>query len=120
MLIKNSKLCAVVNAAGSDCDTPRWDPNSTLLFIAANGNGGQVPAGDSIQLVSATFQGALFATNAIETDTTAQAVGPMIGSTVVLGQSVSTAFPPIKIVPIGMDIGLTTYAQPGIPTDFSA
>jgi hypothetical protein len=113
MEMKNSKLCAVVS--GSDCDTAHWDPNTTLLLIAADGNGGQVPNGDSIQLVSATFQGALYGTNAVETDTTSQAIGPMIGSTIILGQSVSTSFPSIKIVPVGMLSSPTVYAQPGTP-----
>ena len=119
MLIKNTKLCAVVNSAGSDCDTPNWDPNKVLLFIAANGDGGQVPTGDSIQLVSSTFQGALFATGAIENDTTSQGIGPMIGSTVILGQSVTTSFPSVTIVPIGMEANPTMYAQPGSPIGYS-
>ena len=39
---------------------PHWDPNSRFLVIVANGNGGQVPVGDSIQLVSSSFEGGLF------------------------------------------------------------
>jgi hypothetical protein len=117
MEIKNTLLCAVVS--GSGCDTAHWDPNSTLLLLAADGSGGQVPVGDSIQLVSATFQGALFATNAIETDTTSQAIGPMIGSTVSLGQSVSTAFPAVNIVPTAMSQAPTVYAQTGVPTGYA-
>jgi hypothetical protein len=84
LLVKNSKLCAHV-AAGS-CDSTGWDPNTTMLVVVANGPGGiQVPAGDSVQLVSSTFQGALYGTNAVEIDTTSQAIGPIIGSTVYLG-----------------------------------
>jgi hypothetical protein len=122
-LIKNSFLCAVVNASGTGCaPNSDWNPNQVLMMVAANGDGavnGQVPAGDGIQLVSATFQGALFATNAVDSDTTSQPIGPMIGSTVYLGQSVSTSFPTITIVPTGMISGATIYAQAQTPRGFS-
>jgi uncharacterized membrane protein (UPF0136 family) len=118
MLIKNTKLCAVADAYGN-CDTSHWDPNTRLLVIAADGHAGQVPAGDSIQLVSAVFQGALYGTSAIENDTTSAVIGPMIGSTVILGQSVTTSFPMIRIVPNGMpSLQKTIYAQPGTPTGY--
>ena len=119
LLIKNTKLCAVADAYGN-CDTTYWDPNSRLLVFAADGNGGQVPVGDSIQLVSATLQGALYGTNAIDNDTTSAVIGPMIGSTVSLGQSVTTSFPAIKIVPTGMpSLQNTIYAQPRGPTGYT-
>jgi hypothetical protein len=120
LLIKNTKLCAVADASGN-CTTNGWDPNSRLLVFAADGNGGQVPVGDSIQLVSAIFQGALYGTNAIENDTTSSVIGPMIGSTVILGQSVTTAFPAIRIVPTGMPaLENTIYAQPRPPSGYTA
>ena len=122
-LIKNSSLCAVVNATRTGCaPTTSWNPNQELMMIAANGDGavtGQVPVGDSIQLVSSTFQGALYATNAIDSDTTSQPIGPMIGATVNLGQSVSTSFPTITIIPTGMVSGTTIYAQAQSPRNFS-
>lgn len=117
MLLKNSYLCA--GRTGTGCNTANWDPNSQMLVIVADGNGGQVNVGDSIQLVSATFQGALYATNAIENDTTSQVDGPMVGSTVVLGQTVNTTFPAIKIVPSGMPSNPVVYAQPMPPSNFS-
>src|SRR5215208_1757285 len=118
-LIKISSLCAVVDAGGTGCaPTSSWDPNRELIMVAAHGDGavdGLVPTGDSIQLVSSTLQGALYATNAIDSDTTSQPIGPMIGSTINLGQSVSTSFPMITIVPTGMISGTTVYAQPQAP-----
>lgn len=117
MLIKNSMLCA--GRTGSGCNVANWDPNSKMLVIVADGNGGQVNTGDSIQLVSATFQGALYGTNAIENDTTSQVDGPMVGSTVMLGQSVNTTFPMIRIVPTAMPSNPVVYAQPTAPTGFS-
>lgn len=115
-LQKNSLLCAGLNSAGTACDTPHWNPNSELLCIVAGGDGGQVPAGSSIQLVSSYYQGALYATNAMQIDTTSNADGPLIGSRVDLGQSVNTSFPTITLVPTGMPSNPTVYAQPNPPT----
>lgn len=116
-LLKNSQLCAGVSAG--TCDVRNWNPNTEMMVIVADGNGGQVNLGDSIQLVSATFQGALYATNAIENDTTSQVDGPMVGSTVVLGQSATTTFPSIRIVPTGMPSNPVVYAQPQVPREFT-
>src|ERR1043166_10336329 len=74
LLIKNSSLCgAIYNGA---CDTRTYqaspaqgsDLNSNLLcFVTGHlASGGQVPAGDSAQLVSGTLQGALYAANNID------------------------------------------------------
>lgn len=115
-LEKNSKLCAGLNAAKTDCDTTTWDPNSELLCIVANGSGGQVNSWDSVQVTSATFQGAIFATKSIDTDTTGAVDGPLVGETVNLGQSATTSFPTITTVPVGMPSNPTVYAEPQTPT----
>ncbi len=99
LLVHNSALCAVVS--GSSCTASGWDPNTRMLVVAAQGTAGQVPGTDSVQLVSSGFEGALYGIGAIDIDTTSQAIGPLIGSTVMLGQSVTTSFPPIAIVPAG-------------------
>jgi hypothetical protein len=111
----SSKLCAGVS--GTDCDFSRWNPNTEMLAIVANGTGGQVNNGDSIQLNNSTrFQGALFATNAIEFTNSSQSEGPMIGSTVILANSVSFhPFPYITTVPVGMPGNPNVYAQPNPP-----
>jgi hypothetical protein len=47
-------------------------------------------------------------------------IGPMIGSTVALGQSVTTSFPAIHIVPTGMpSLQNTIYAQPRAATGYT-
>ena len=51
-LLKNSKLCAGVNPAGTDCDTTGWDPNANLLGIITNGSGGQVNSWDAITMAA--------------------------------------------------------------------
>ncbi|HET8606636.1 MAG TPA: hypothetical protein VFL66_06355 [Gaiellaceae bacterium] len=114
-LMKNAKLCAGLSADKSTCDVSTWNPNSELLCVVANGNGGQVNSWDSIQITSAFFQGALFATHSIDTDTTSSVDGPMVGDQINLGQSVSTSFPTIIQVPVGMPSNPTVYAQPDPP-----
>jgi hypothetical protein len=123
LLIKNSKLCQAVSAG--TCTTTGWDPSQKMLVFVVNGNGSagapqsQVNSGDSVQLVSAYAQGALYGTNAIDLDTTSQVDGPMNGSTVKLGQSVSSTFPPFSIVPEGMPGTSISYGQVGAPGDLS-
>ena len=62
--------------------------------------------------MSSIFQGAIFASADIDTDTTSSVDGPLCASAINLGQSVTTSFPPVTILPIGMPGGVTIYAQP--------
>jgi hypothetical protein len=118
--IKNAKLCASVS--GSDCAFSTWNPNVDLLAFVSNGDGGQsdVSTGDSITVKGSHFQGSLYATRKINIDTFSKVDGPLIGSEVILGQSVSTDdFPDIETVPVGMPGAPTVYAQPGAPQLYS-
>jgi Tfp pilus assembly protein PilX len=116
--MQSSKLCALVS--GTNCDTANWNPNTKALIVVANGNGDNgIPSGDSIQIKGSYFQGGLYGTNAVETDTTANVDGPMVGSNVILGQSVNTTFPFIQFVPTGTPGNPVVYAQPLPPTGFS-
>jgi Tfp pilus assembly protein PilX len=127
LLIKNSKLCQATTGSGSSttCTTSGWDPSQRMLVFVANGNGSggapqsQVSSGDSMQLISAHAQGALYGTNAIELDTTSQFDGPLDGSTVILGQSTSSSFPGLSFVPAGMPGNPEVYAQPQAPQLYS-
>jgi hypothetical protein len=114
-LVKNSSLCALVKANGTGCTTENWDPNKRMLVVVANGFGGQVPADTSVQLVSGGFQGALYATWAIDIGTTSLSEGPLDGRPVKLGQSSGSAFPGFTLVPAGMPGNPAVYAQPGQP-----
>jgi hypothetical protein len=123
LLIKNSKLCQATTGSGSSmtCTTSGWNPAQRMLVFVANGNGSagspqsQVNAGDSVQLVSAYAQGAIYGTNAVDLDTTSQFDGPLDGSTVKLGQSTSSSFPGLSFVPAGMPGNPEVYAQPQAP-----
>jgi hypothetical protein len=123
LLIKNSNMCQAVTGSGSSmkCTSSGWDPAKNMLVFVAGGNGAggapqsQVSAGDSVQLVSANAQGALYATNAIDIGTTSQFDGPLDGGTVILGQSTSTTFPGFTFVPVGMPGNSEVYAQPQPP-----
>jgi hypothetical protein len=114
-LMKNSKLCGGLNTARTDCDFTKWNPNTELLAIVTRATGGQVASGDGVQLISSTFEGAVQAAGAVETDTTSKIDGPIVGTTIILGQSVNTSFPTIAVVPVGMPSNPTVYAEPGPP-----
>jgi hypothetical protein len=113
LLIKNTKVCAY--GTTTSCTLSLWDSTKDLLAFVVNGNGSvpadsQVPTGDSIQVVSGYFQGALYATNALDIDTTALVDGPMDGSTVKLGQSSNSTFSGFTTVPVGMPGNNTIFA----------
>ena len=114
-LFSNTQLCATLNAANDACDFPHWEPNSRFLVIVANGSGGQVPVGDSIQLVSSSFEGGLFATNAIELDTHTKTQGPMFASNEIFDNTVFAQTWPLIDVPIGMPGAVVTEATPDAP-----
>jgi hypothetical protein len=120
IVVKNVKVCA--SLVGSNCDFATWDPNTTMMSLVANGSGGQsdVSPGESIVVKSSQFQGSLYGTNNVVSDTTSKVDGPQVGSEVVLGQSVSTDdYPNITTVPAGMPGAPTVYAQANSPEMFS-
>jgi hypothetical protein len=116
--ISNTKLCASI--ANGTCDFDHWDPNANMLVIVANGSGGQNPPGDSIQLVSSFFEGGLWATNAVELDTSSQSEGPMVGGNIILSNTVFARPWPLMSVPVGMPGSIVVYAQPDPPTGYSS
>jgi type II secretory pathway pseudopilin PulG len=118
-LFSNTLLCADINATNDGCDFPKWDPNRTFLVIVANGSGGQVPVGDSIQIVSSDFEGGLFATNTIELDTHSLTEGPMFAANVIMDNTVYARTWPLVTVPIGMPGTIVTDAPPDAPGDYS-
>ena len=86
-----------------------------------NGNGStgtpdsQVSSGDSVQLVSGRFEGAVYGTNAIDIGTTSLVDGPVDGSSILLGQSSSSTFSGFNFVPVGMPGNNSVYATPLAP-----
>ena len=117
--ISNTMFCGGIS--GGSCDFNTWNPNTEMFVVVANGNGGQVPSGDSIQAVSSYFQGAFWGTNAIELDTHSQSEGPMVAGTEIIGQTVyAHSWPLITTVPVGMPGTPTVYAQPDPPTAYSS
>src|SRR6266487_958356 len=115
----NGSLCASVS--GSACNFTGWNPDHEMFMIVANGNGGQVTPGDSIQIANNfSFQGGLMATNAVEFGNNVNVDGPIVGSQILLSNNLTTnAFPTITTVPVGMPSNKDVYAQPNPPQSFS-
>jgi hypothetical protein len=115
----SGKLCASVS--GSDCDFSTWDPNFDMLMVVADGSGGQVNPGDSIQMDNNfSWQGGLYGTNAVEFGNNDKVDGPIVGSQIILSNNLTTnAFPTIAVVPVGMPSNEDVYAQPNPPQGFT-
>ena len=112
-------MCAAIVAGA--CNFAGWNPDKDLLMIVANGNGGQVNPGDSIEMDNNfTWQGGLYGTNAVEFGNNDNVDGPIVGSQILLSNNLTTnAFPLINVVPIGMPSNAAVYAQPNPPQSFS-
>jgi hypothetical protein len=112
-------LCASVTLLV--CAFSSWKPDTEMLTIVANGNGGQVNPGDSILVDNNfSFQGGLYGTNAIEFGNNVNTAGPVVGSQILLSNNLTTYdFPQITTVPAGMPSNDTVYAQPNPPQLFA-
>jgi hypothetical protein len=113
-------LCGSVSAGA--CAFSTWNPDSEMLTIIANGNGGaQVNPGDSIFIDNNySFQGGLYGTNAVEFGNNVSVDGPIVGSQILLSNNLTTnAFPTISVVPAGMPSNPAVYAQPNPPQLFA-
>jgi Tfp pilus assembly protein PilX len=127
LYMKGASLCGAINAGACDLrpyqasPAQGWDPNQALICFVAKGigTGGLVNSGSSAQFSSANLQGAVYAAGTIDIGTTSNVDGPMVGYQVNLGQSATTSFPSITIVPQGMPSNPTAYAQIDPPSDYS-
>jgi hypothetical protein len=120
LLIKNTKFCAGV--VGANCDFNAWDPNTEMLTFVTNADSRQPEVGTGIgtKMINSQLQGALYATEKIDLDTSSKVDGPMVAKEIILGQSVSTSdFQTITTVPVGMPGSPTVYAQPNPPQLYS-
>jgi hypothetical protein len=115
----NGSLCAAVS--GTACNFAGWTPDKEFLMIVANGNGGQVTPGDSIQIANNfSYEGGLYATNAVEFGNNVNVDGPIVGSQILLSNNLTTnAFPFLTTVPAGMPSNNEVFAQPNPPQSFS-
>jgi hypothetical protein len=108
-LVKNAWLCGKVLSGA--CDTMGWlnqgDDRDVLVVSAEQqGLGGstpqsQVPAGDSIQIGSAEFQGALYGRFAVEMSQSSKMQGPVVSDTTIFNQTGGSPFPVLAKVPFG-------------------
>jgi hypothetical protein len=116
---QTGSLCGSVS--GGSCAFATWNPNTEMLTIVANGDGGQVNPGDSIQVDNNySVQGGLFASNAVEFGNNVNVGGPVVGSQILLSNNLTTYnFPLVTTVPVGMPSNPAVYAQPNPPELFA-
>jgi hypothetical protein len=114
-----SKLCAV--AAVGECDFTNWDSNSKLFAVVTNGNGGIVLPGYSVLIgCYDRFQGAIFATNAVQFSSGAKHQGPIVASAFNLGSTVEVKpLGRLTRVPAGLPGQTPSGGAPQGPRDFS-
>jgi hypothetical protein len=112
-------LCASIS--GSNCNFATWNPDFDMFMIVANGSGGQINTGDSIQVDNNySYQGGLYGTNAVEFGNNVSVDGPIVGSQILLSNNLTTnAFPNISIIPVGAPSNDEVYAQPNPPQGFT-
>ena len=112
-------LCASIS--GTSCDFSTWNPNFDMFMVVANGSGGQVNTGDSIQVDNNyAWQGGVYGTNAVEFGNNVNVDGPIVGSQILLSNNLTTnAFPTISVVPVGMPSNKDVFAQPNPPQGFT-
>jgi hypothetical protein len=123
-LLKNVTFCAIPKTSNS-CDETTWgaqtSPDDLLVFATDGvGTGGsapadQVAAGDGIEIKGSNFQGALYGTHTIESDTTSSSQAPMVSETEVISQHGGTPFPVLLSVPFGIPGNLPTQFIAGQP-----
>ena len=118
-MLFNASFCGTPN--GGSCNFVNWNPNTEMLTFVAQGTGGQVSAGDSIQFPNNTyFQGGLFATGDVDYGNNSSSDGPIMADQVLLSNNVTTnAFATITTVPVGMPGNPAVYAQPNPPQMFA-
>jgi hypothetical protein len=96
---------------GSNCDFSKWTPNTSMLMIIAHGSGNSISFGQSCY-----FQGALYALNGASIGQSCQTEGPMIASTLSVGQSVNMKpLPGITDLPVGAPGNPNTSGVPEAP-----
>jgi hypothetical protein len=112
-------LCAAIS--GSNCNFATWNPDFDMLMVVADGSGGQNDPGVGIFVDNNfSYQGGIYATNAVEFGNNVNVDGPIVGSQILLSNNLTTnAFPNISIVPVGMPSNEEVYAQPNPPQGFT-
>ena len=112
-------LCASIS--GTNCNFATWNPDFDMLMVVADGSGGQNDPGVGIFVDNNfSYQGGLYATNAVEFGNNVNVDGPIVGSQILLSNNLTTnAFPNISIVPVGMPSNEEVYAQPNPPQGFT-
>jgi Tfp pilus assembly protein PilX len=111
-------MCGKRNVTNTACDFANWNPNTEMWILAAHGDDG---TGNSVIFPNnATWEGGVYATNAINLSNNGTIEGPIIGGTASFNQNVTARpFPVITTVPLGAPGNPNVYAQPNPPGGYS-
>jgi hypothetical protein len=116
----NVRLCGwdtttdTAAVSGSACDFAKWTPNTSMFMLIAHGSPTSVTlTGGS----SCNFQGAIYAMGLVSLGQQCRVEGPVIASTLLVGQGVSMKpLPGITDLPVGAPGNPNTAGVPEAPT----
>jgi hypothetical protein len=99
---------------GSACDFDKWTPNTSMLMIIAHGTPTSFSLGGG---TGCYFQGAVYATGAVDLGQQCRVEGPVISSTLTVGQGASMRpLPGITDLPVGAPGNPNTAGVPDSPS----
>ena len=115
----NDRLCGwdtlhdQAAVTGGTCDFSKWTPNTSMLMIVAHGSTTSVSIGGGS---GCYFQGALYSMNLTDVGQQCRIEGPVISSTMTVGQGVSMKpLPGITDLPVGAPGNPNTSGVPEAP-----
>ena len=115
----NDRLCGwdtlhdQAAVTGGTCDFSKWTPNTSMLMIVAHGSTTSVSIGGGS---GCYFQGALYSMNLTDVGQQCRIEGPVISSTMTVGQGVSMKpLPGITDLPVGAPGNPNTAGVPEAP-----
>ena len=115
----NDRLCGwdtlhdQAAVTGGTCDFSKWTPNTSMLMVVAHGSTTSVSIGGGS---GCYFQGALYSMNLTDVGQQCRIEGPVISSTMTVGQGVSMKpLPGITDLPVGAPGNPNTAGVPEAP-----
>jgi len=101
-------------STGGNCDFSKWTPNTSMFMIVAHGSTTSFSLGGGS---ACYFQGAIYSMNLADLGQQCRVEGPVISSTMAVGQGVSMKpLPGITDLPVGAPGNPNTSGVPEAPS----